>query len=327
MRRSVSLFIAVAAVGALGAGAWLLAHKPGDTGVLVLNGNVDIRQVDLAFRVDGRLDRVLVEEGDTVAAGQVVAVVDSAYLEDAVHIAEARVAAASANLTKLEAGNRPQEIAQAQADVARAEAAFVNAKAIYERRAGVPLDSTVSRQSLGNAEADMRQAQAQLNRARETLALQKKGFRAEEIAIAKAQLQAEQGALDLMRRRLSDAELTAPAAGMVMTRVREPGAMLLPGATVLTLALTQPMQVRSWVPETALGRVVPGTPAEIVTDGGGRVYHGQVGFVSPVAEFTPKSVETVELRTSLVYRVRVIVTDPDQALRQGMPVTVRLLPR
>ena len=326
MRRKMPVIAAVAVVAAVIAAlvAWQILRKPADGGALVLNGNVDIRQVDLAFRVEGRLDKLLVEEGDRVAAGQVVAMVEKGYLADAVRIAEARVAGAQANLAKLEAGNRPQEIGQARAEVARAEAAFANAKATYERRAGLPVDSAVSRQALDNARADMRQAEAQLNSARQALALQEKGFRSEDIAVARAQLDAELGTLDLMRRRLGDADLTAPAAGQVMTRVREPGAMMLPGATVLTLALTEPMQVRTWVAEPALGRAVPGTPAEIVTDGG-RTYHGQVGFVSPVAEFTPKTVETPELRPSLVYRVRVIVSDPDDGLRQGMPVTVRLL--
>lgn len=325
MRRKSPALLILPVLAVAAAGLWLALRPPADSGALVLNGSVDIRQVDLAFRVEGRLDKLLVEEGDRVAAGQVVAVMDKAYLDDAVRIAEARVAGAQANLAKLEAGNRPQEIAQARADVARTEAAFANAKATYQRRAGIPVDSVVSRQALDNARAEMMQAEAQLNRARQTLALQEKGFRSEDIAVAKAQVQAEQGTLDLMRRRLGDAELTAPAAGTVMTRVREPGSMVPPGATVLTLALTQPMQVRTWVAEPSLGRVVPGTRAEIVTDGG-RAYHGQVGFVSPVAEFTPKTVETPELRTSLVYRVRVIVADPDDGLRQGMPVTVRLLP-
>lgn len=324
MRRKLPLIVAAVIVLAAAVG-WIVWHKPADTSALVMNGSVDIRQVDLAFRVEGRLERLLVEEGDRVAPGQVVAVMDKAYLEDAVRITEARLAGAQANLDKLEAGNRPQEIAQARAEVARAEAAFVNAKATYDRRAGTTVDSVVSRQALDNARADMRQAEAQLNRAREALALQEKGFRSEDIAVAKAQVAAEQATMDLMRRRLADAELTAPAAGQVMTRVREPGSMVLPGATVLTLALTEPMQVRTWVAEPVLDRVVPGTKAEVVTDGG-RTYHGQVGFVSPVAEFTPKTVETPELRTSLVYRVRVVVSDPDDGLRQGMPVTVKLLP-
>lgn len=322
--RAPLIFVILAAV--LAGAVFLALRKPPETGALVLNGSVDIRQVDLAFRVEGRLDKVLVEEGDRVKAGQMVAMVEKGYLEDAVRIAESRVAAARANLAKLEAGNRPQEIAQARADVARAEAAFANAKATYERRAGVAVDSVISRQALDTARAEMRQTEAQLARAREALALQEKGFRSEDIAVAKAQLDGEQGTLDLMRRRLADAELMAPSNGQIMTRVREPGAMVLPGATVLTLALTEPMQVRTWVPETALGKVVPGTKAEITTDGTGKIYHGQVGFVSPVAEFTPKTVETPELRTSLVYRVRVIVADPDDGLRQGMPVTVKLLP-
>lgn len=327
MRRKLPVVVAVLLLSAAAGGvAWTVWHRPADNGILELNGSVDIRQVDLAFRVEGRLDKLLVEEGDRVAPGQVVAVMDKSYLEDAVRITEARVAGAQANLDKLEAGNRPQEIAQARAEVARAEAAFVNAKATYDRRAGTTIDSVVSRQALDNARADMRQTEAQLHRAREALALQETGFRAEDIAAAKAQLAAEQATGELMRRRLADAELTAPAAGMVMTRVREPGSMVLPGATVLTLALTEPMQVRTWVAEPALGRVVPGTKAEVLTDSGAKVYHGQVGFISPVAEFTPKTVETPELRTSLVYRVRVIVADPDDGLRQGMPVTVRLLP-
>lgn len=323
-RKLIALFVVgLVAVAPL---LWWSLRKPADSGQLVLNGSVDIRQVDLAFRVEGRLNTLLVEEGDRVATGQVVAVMDKGYLQDAVTIAQARVAASQANLDKLEAGNRPQEIGQAKAEVARAEAAFANAKATFERRSGLPIDSTISRQTLDNVRADMRQAEAQLNRARQALSLQEKGFRLEDIAVARAQVQAEQGTLDLMRRRLGDAELVAPASGQIMTRVREPGSMVLPGATVLTLALTQPMQVRTWVAEPALGRVVPGTRAEIVTDGAAKLYHGQVGFVSPVAEFTPKSVETPELRTSLVYRVRVIVSDPDDGLRQGMPVTVRLLP-
>jgi HlyD family secretion protein len=325
-RKFPALAVAVLVAAAIAGAVWFATRKPPAGGPLVLNGSVDIRQVDLAFRVEGRLDKLLVEEGDRVAAGQVVAVVEKGYLHDAVRIAEARLAAANARLAKFEAGNRPQEIAQARAEVARAEALFANAKGTYDRRAAIPVDSVVSRQALDNARADMRQAEAQLSRAREALALQEKGFRAEDIAAAKAEVEVEQGTLDLMRRRLADAELTAPAAGQVMTRVREPGAMVLPGATVLTLALSDPMQVRTWVAEPSLGRAVPGTKAEIVTDGNARVYHGQVGFVSPVAEFTPKTVETPELRTSLVYRVRVVVADPDDGLRQGMPVTVRLLP-
>ena len=317
---------AVIVAAILAAAVWWLLHPRQDgKDAMVLSGPVDVRQVDLSFRVEGRLARLLVEEGDRVSAGQRVAELDDGYLADAVRVTQGRVAAQQAQLAKLEAGNRPQEIAQARSELERAEATLVNAKATYERRAGVALDATVSRQSLDDARAALRQAEAQAARARQALDLQRQGFREEDIAIGRAQLSSEQATLDLMRRRLADAVLSAPADGIVMTRVREPGSMTLPGATIATLALKDPMQVRAWVAEPDLGRAVPGTAAEIATDGG-KLYHGQVGFVSPVAEFTPKTVETRELRTSLVYRLRIVVTDPDDNLRQGMPVTVRLLP-
>lgn len=306
-------------------GWWWNRQRTADDGALVLSGNVDVRQVDLSFRVEGRLARLLVEEGDRVTPGQLVAELDDGYLKDAVRVAEARVAGQEAQLAKLEAGNRPQEIAQAKAELERTDAALANARATYDRRSALPVDSAISRQALDDARAALRQAEAQASRARQALDLARQGFREEDIAIGRAQLEAERATADLMRRRLADARLTAPADGTIMTRVREPGAMTMPGATIATLALLDPMQVRAWVAEPDLGRAVPGTLAEILTDGG-KTYHGQVGFVSPVAEFTPKSVETRELRTSLVYRLRIVVTDADQSLRQGMPVSVRLTP-
>ena len=107
-----------------------------------------------------------------------------------------------------------------------------------------------------------------------------------------------------------------------MTRVREPGAMVSVGSPVYTLSLTDKVYVRAYVAEPHLGRVSPGTGVQILTDAGGRSYSGQIGFVSPRAEFTPKSVETPALRTDLVYRLRIVVTDADSGLRQGMPVSV-----
>lgn len=99
--------------------------------------------------------------------------------------------------------------------------------------------------------------------------------------------------------------------------------MLSASSTVLTLSLTQPVWVRAYVSEADLGKAVPGSEMTLYTDSRpGKPYHGKVGFVSPTAEFTPKSVETTDLRTDLVYRLRVIVSDPDDALRQGMPVTL-----
>ena len=124
---------------------------------------------------------------------------------------------------------------------------------------------------------------------------------------------------------LADAQLLAPADGVVLTRAVEPGAILAAGAPVFTVSLRTPVWARIYVSETDLGRIAPGRAVLLYTDARpDRPYHGQIGFVSPTAEFTPKNVETPDLRTALVYRARVVVADPDTALRQGMPVTVRL---
>src|SRR5690606_38404313 len=122
--------------------------------------------------------------------------------------------------------------------------------------------------------------------------------------------------------RLDDTALVAPADGTILARVREPGAVLPPGATVDTLSVDAPVYVRAWVSEPNLGRIVLGAAVFVTTDSSDRRYRGQVGFVSPRAEFTPRSVETTDLRTDLVYRLRIVVTDADEHLRQGMPVTV-----
>src|SRR5262249_48699583 len=138
-------------------------------------------------------------------------------------------------------------------------------------------------------------------------------------------LRAKEASLSQAERRLVDSELIAPGAGVILTRARERGAIVAPGETVFTLTLSSPVWVRTYVNETDLGRIQPGMPAGVVTDSGpGNLDGGHIGFISPTAEFTPKSVETRELRTNLVYRLRVLVDNADGGLRQGMPVTVVL---
>jgi HlyD family secretion protein len=183
----------------------------------------------------------------------------------------------------------------------------------------------VSSQERDDAQARAREAVARLNSAREQLKLLESGFRVEEIAQSKAEVGRAEAALQAAELRLQDTVLQSPAEGVVLTRAQEPGAIVQPGATVLTVSLKQPVWVRAYIPEPDLGRVHPGLKVEVTTDTRReKPYRGQIGYISPRAEFTPKNVETPGLRTSLVYRLRVVVEDPDEGLRQGMPVTVRL---
>jgi len=300
----------------------LLGSRSNDGGTIVLQGNVDIRQVNLAFRVGGRIAEMKVDEGDRVEPGRLIAALDKAYFADEVRLARARVAAQTAVVARLVNGTRPEEIAQARAAVVEREAAVQLARVTLGRQEDLAGKGISPHQKHDEATATLERAQAALKSAQETLKLAEVGPRREDIDAAKAQHEAENAALAQAERRLADAELTAPAVGVVLTRVREPGAIVTAGETVYAVTIISPVWVRTYVAEPDLGRIRPGLSVEVRTDGG-RSYRGQIGFISPVAEFTPKSVETRELRTSLVYRLRVVVEGDTAGLLQGMPVTIK----
>lgn len=308
-------------VGVIGAWSALLGFRSNDGSSIVLQGNVDVRQVNLSFKVAGRIAEMRVDEGNRVEPGMVVASLEKTYFADEVRLARARVAAQAAVLARLENGTRPEEISQARAAVAEREAALTLAQATLERQQQLASRDIASHQRHDEATAAAEQARAALRSAQETLKLAEIGPRREDIDAAKAQLEAENATLAQAERRLADSDLVAPSAGIVLTRVREPGAIVAAGETVYAVTIISPVWVRTYVTEPDLGRLRPGMPVEVQTDAG-TTYQGQIGFISPVAEFTPKSVETKELRVSLVYRLRIVVEGETAGLLQGMPVTV-----
>jgi HlyD family secretion protein len=317
----VAIVLALVAGGYLGYQRWTGVD---DAGALRLYGNVDIREVQLGFRVAGRLVAMQLEEGDRVSAGDLLAVLDDRPLREALAVAEAGVSEAQANLDRARHGSRPQEIQRAQAMVEEAEAALGNAEKRLQRERELFEDGLNSKRALDDAVAEQEQAAARLRANREALALAEEGFRAEDIAAAAATLAAAQARRDQATTQVDDTRLYAPSSGVIQVRAREPGAMVAVGEPVYTLSLTENVYVRAYVSERHLGQVQPGAEVTVSSDSGDRVYRGQVGFVSPRAEFTPKTVETPELRTDLVYRLRIVVEEPDARLRQGMPVTVQV---
>jgi HlyD family secretion protein len=327
MRRTVWIVLLLTATGAAAALTWWLSHRPADARELVLYGNVDLRQVQLAFNNNERIAAVLVQEGDRVHKGQVVARLDTSRLEPQVAQAAAQVAAQCHVVERLHNGSRPEEIAQAKANVELANADAANARSKYERLLGLAKESpgAVSKQDLDDAKAAAAVAEAKLMVNQKALELALAGPRREDIAQGEAQLQGYQAQLAFLQQQLADAELRAPLDAVVRTRLMEPGEMASPQKPVFSLAIIDPKWVRAFVSETDLGKVHPGMAAEVTVDSfPDQPFNGWVGFVSPVAEFTPKTVQTAELRTSLVYEVRVFVNDPADQLRLGMPATVHL---
>ena len=265
---------------AAGIGLGLLVLVPilyfafrGKPTVLVIYGDVDIRDVNLGFRVPGRIETVLKDEGDSVSQGELVASLDKSTYKEA--------------------------LAEHAADVDVKAAVLKDAEITLKRDATMVASGGISKLTYDNDLSSRDQALPSLH-------------------LAQAQLASAQTDLN-------DAEIRSPSDGVVITRAEEPGAIVPSGNTVLTVSLYNPVWVRAYISESDLGDVHPGEEVEVFTDTQPRhPYHGKVGFVSPEAEFTPKSVETTDLRTSLVYRLRIVIDDSGPELRQGMPCTVKI---
>jgi HlyD family secretion protein len=314
----------LAILAAAAAFAWRPWSQP-PTDYLTLYGNVDIRQVDMAFQAIGRVQEMRFEEGDAVKADATLAVLEPETYRDLTALARARVEAQRVALQRLQAGSRPEEIARDHAAVEANRAAVVDAELLLKRRTELLKTGNVSRELYDEAKNAYDSARARLELSSQAARLTELGPRQEDIDQAKALLNAQESTLSLAERRLGDTELKAPSDAIVLSRIVEPGAMVGPNTPVYTLALTDKVWVRTYVSEPDLGRVRPGLAVSIVTDTDPQhPYEGWIGFISPTAEFTPKTVETTELRTQLVYRMRVFVRNPDGRLRQGMPVTVRV---
>lgn len=245
---------------------------------LTLYGNIEIRQVDLSFQVAGRIEKMLKEEGDTVKAGELLAVMDDKDYRS--------------NLEK------------AEADVEKTLAIKSDAESKFERNAPLVNDNTISKQDYDTLLNNKNRSKADYD-----AAVAQKNF---------------------AKNQLDYTKIYAPEEGIVMIRIQEPGANVSKGQPVYTMAKIKPVWVRAYVNENDLGNIKYGQSVRVYTDttnpktGKKREYTGQVGYISPVAEFTPKTVQSTDIRTNLVYRIRVYIYDIDEYLRQGMPVTIKV---
>lgn len=288
-----------------------------------LHGNVEIREVRLGFKVPGRIARLYVDEGDRVNPGTLLAELEQTEFLDALRQAEGALEARRAELLALENGSRPEEIEKARATTEAARVAVRNAEITLRRARELAPKGAVSKEALDNAQAAYDQAVANYQAALAAQKLVEIGPREEDIQRARALVKQAEAVLQDAQRRLSDTRLISPVAGVVQVRVHEAGDVVNIGEPVFSIAREDEVWVRAYVAEPDLELVRPGMAVEVVTDGGNR-FPGKIGFISSVAEFTPKSVETREVRTNLVYRMRVLVDDPEHKLRQGMPVVVRI---
>ncbi len=327
MPKAAYAFLAVIAAAALGGGAWLYLRQntAADAATLTLYGDVDIREVQPAFNDSGHVTAMLVQEGATVKSGDLLATIDDTRYAASLARAKADLDNQRQILDRLVAGSRPEEIAQAKATMDGLEVTYRNNLSNFQRFQKLAPRGAATMQQRDDAKALTDAAHQQFLAAKQAYILAVKGPRDEDIAAARAAAKAAEAAVALAQREFDDTRLYAKADGIVEDRILEPGDMASPATPVFTIALTSPLWVRLYVPEDNLGRIRLGMPATIATDSyPGRVYQGWIGYVSPTAEFTPKTVETPELRTALVYQARVFVCDGREQLRLGMPATVHI---
>lgn len=294
-----------------------------DSSSIVLSGTVEAREIDLSFRVGGHIDKLLADEGNRVKQGDVVARLDTRDFQLSLDQATATAAVAKAALATLKAGTRKQEIQVARADLEKARAELGFARSEVQRvRALVP-KHLASVQQLDSQQLQEKVAEATVEQARQKLLLLREGTRKEDIQHAEKEYAASMEAVTRARQQLSYTNLISPAAGMITVRLKEAGEMTGAGEPVLRLAELAKPWVRGYLSETDLGRVHLGQAVKVRVDGlAGREFNGRLSFISPVAEFTPKTVETRQLRVDLVYRVKVDVDNPGGILKIGMPADI-----
>jgi HlyD family secretion protein len=298
-----------------------------DQGTLLLSGTIEAREIDLAFQVGGRINQLFKDEGDWVEQDAAIADLDKQDYQLALQQATAMANAAKASLDALKAGTRIQELHVAEADVQKATSQLNYAQSEVKRVSFLIPRKLASIEQLEQKQLQYEVAQAGLEQAKQNFQLLKEGPRQEDIQRADHEYKAQMEAVAQAQRQLAYTTLTSPVPGVATVRLSEAGEVVTAGHPVLRIAaLTKPW-VRAYLSETKLGRVRLGQSVKVKVDSfPDKVFAGRLSYISPVAEFTPKTVETHELRVDLVYRVKVEVENPEGLLKIGMPADVIIEP-
>src|ERR1700737_4422256 len=317
------------------------------------SGTVEARNLRVGAKIAGRIDQVLVREGDHVKPGQVLVTFDDKELQASLQqsraaaekaqrgyrpeeIAEARAAAAQAKAEyeQRKNGYRKEDIAAAQADVDRAKADENRTHLDFQRYDSLAKKDLVSKQQRDTAEAAWRIAVATAENAQHKLDQLQHGYRAEEIAAAEARYRQAQATLEKLEHgnRREDVEAAKAALSYDEARFRErqvldvrPGDLVAPNTPVATLLEQNQIYIRIYIPETEIGHVKIGQKAEVRVDSfPNKVFDGEVEQINQQAEFLPRNVQTREERVHQVFGVKVRITDSSDQVRAGMAADVKL---
>jgi multidrug resistance efflux pump len=304
-------------------GAYLVAARraPGLEG----SGTVEARNIRVGSKVGGRINEVRVREGDRVEPGQVLVTFEDQELLATLEQGRARAAQARANLEKMQRGYRREEVAQAQADLDRFRAEAENAERDWKRAQQLAAAGVISREQHDHAKTAQEAAMAQLRSAQQRAAGFERGYRREDVAAARADLERAEGELREAEARYLERQVIAPAAAVVEVMDVRPGDLVAPNAPIALLLERDQIYIRIYIPETRIGLVRLGERAEVRVDSfPGRVFTGEVEQINQKAEFLPRNVQTREERVHQVVGVKVRIHDPEGLIRPGMAADVKM---
>ncbi|MEP0775043.1 MAG: HlyD family efflux transporter periplasmic adaptor subunit [Acidobacteriota bacterium] len=290
------------------------------------SGHVEATEVRLAATVGGRLLEAPFEEGERVRAGEVVARLDTALMDHELARARAEAEAADARLRLLVSGSRAEDIRRAEEQLAQAQAELDAARRELGRLATLAERGTATEKARDDAVTRREVAERGVAARRAELDKLLAGSRREEIEAARAQRAAAEAAVAAVNQRIAEATVLAPRDGVITVRAAEPGEVLAPGAPLAVLTDLAHAWLNVWVDEPSLAHIRLGQEVEVSSGQPPVTRRGRVAFVSPVAEFTPKNVQTPEERAKLVFRIKVALPNPDGVFKPGMPADATFTP-
>jgi HlyD family secretion protein len=289
-------------------------------GTIEASGTLEATEVKVSSKVPGQVELIRIEEGSAVKPGDTLVVLDRSTLELQWKQAQAGYEAADAQYRLLVNGARSEDLHVAEEALRQAEAAWKNAGDDHARMKELARTGTVTRKQLDDAESRATIAEAQRGVAEQNLAKMKRFARQEDLAAAKARAAQAKATADLLRKQWVDAVILAPVGGTVTQKPVEEGELIGAGTVVATVARLEKMNLMIYVNELELGKVQLGGAADVYIDSyPDKAFPGKVIYLSPIAEFTPKNVQTKEDRTKLVFGVKIEVENREGALKPGMP--------
>jgi HlyD family secretion protein len=310
---TATVFVLVVLAGVFG------CRKSDDDGTIRASGHIEATEIRLAAKVGGRLLEAPLEEGDTITAGDLVARFETIDAEHQLAQARANVEASDAQLRLLLAGSRAEDLRRAEDQMAQAQAELDAARRDLDRLSGLADRGSATEKSRDDAATRREIAERAVAAARAQLDKLVAGPRRQEIEAARAQRASAEAMVAAVEQQITDATVLAPTDGVVTSRVAEPGEVLPPGSTISVITDLARPWLTVWIDEPSLSRVTLGQSVTVRVDGSDQDFEGTISFISPVAEFTPKNVQTPDERAKLVFRVKVRLDNPDGIFKPGMP--------